>query len=163
MSLNLEDISISEIMQKDVSVLYEDQNVFEDSVLMSSKSIGTLPVIDKSGNLVGMLTDRDIVVRCCAFGKDIRKTNVREIMTPNPVKTVPSHACKDATYLMGELGLRRLPIVEHEKLVGIISISDFAKAVDCQTNDGFVQQPTSVIHGLLRKLQTTSHYKPVCC
>lgn len=154
---NLETTSVKEIMRKNVYSICEEQNIFEASVLMNSKSVGALPVVDKHGNLLGMLTDRDIVTRCCALGRDIRKTKVKEIMSVNPYKTVPNHACKDVAYLMGELGVRRLPIVENTKLTGIISLSDFAKVLDCQQNDEMPKHQNSICVGLIRKLQKSSH------
>ena len=117
---------VKEIMQENIFTAHPNQTIFDASVLMAVQDIGTLPVVKEDGTLVGILTDRDIVTRCTATNKDIYKTNVFECMTPNPVRTVSSAPIQDAMGLMAELGTRRLPVIEQDKLVGIISLADIA-------------------------------------
>ena len=116
-------IKVREIMQVTVYSVYPSQDVFDASVLMATHGVGSLPVVKEDGTLVGILTDRDIVVRCNAIGKDLYKTKVFECMTSNPIRTVPSSTLFDAMTLMAEYGVRRLPIIERDKLVGFISTS----------------------------------------
>lgn len=156
--------SIRNIMQKEVFTVFPSQTIFDAAVLMTSKDIGTLPVIKEDGTLVGILTDRDLVTRCIAIGKEPRRTKVYECMSSNPIRTVPSASTFDAVILMSEYGVRRLPIVENDKLVGIVSMSDVAK---------FAQPPTDrcIMDGtheacefvrLAKELEKTSHSKHTC-
>ena len=121
---------VKELMQRNVYSIDVNSTVFDASVFMASKNIGSLPVVKRDGTLddilVGIINDRDIVTRCIAIGKDSKKAKVCEYMTPNPIRIVPSASCDDAVKLMSELGVRRLPVVENDKLVGIISLADIA-------------------------------------
>lgn len=121
---------IKELMQRNFYSVDIDSSIFSASVLMASKNIGILPVVKRDrgleGLLVGIINDRDIVTRCIAVGRDPKKTKVSECMTPNPIRIVPSATCDDAVKLMTELGVRRLPVVERDRLVGIISLGDVA-------------------------------------
>lgn len=120
-------LCVREIMRRNVFTVYPNQTVFDASVVMAYEQIGALPVVKEDGTLVGILTDRDIVTRCNAVGKDIRKTKVFECMTVNPVRIVPSATLANTMTLMAECGYRRLPVVENEKLIGLISTADIAK------------------------------------
>ena len=103
----------------------------EESVAVASRTlthynIGMLPVCDPNGQLQGVLTDRDIVTRCLAGGKDPGKTPVRDIMT-HQVRTVdPNMEAGTAAHLMGSQQIRRLPVLENGKLCGLLSLGDLA-------------------------------------
>lgn len=102
---------------------------------MAANDVGSLPVA-QDGKLVGMLTDRDIVIRAVAMGLD-GNTPVREIMTAD-IKYC--HDDEDLVHVsrnMSELGVRRLPVVDRDKrLVGMVALSNIANAgVDSATND----------------------------
>ena len=103
----------------------------EESVAVASRTlthynVGMLPVCDPSGALQGVLTDRDIVTRCLAGGRDPLKTSVRDIMT-NQVRSVdPNMEVSAAAHLMGAQQIRRLPVVEKGKLCGLLSLGDLA-------------------------------------
>ena len=103
----------------------------EESVAVASRTlahynIGMLPVCTADGALQGVLTDRDIVTRCLAGGKDPLKTSVRDIMTQQ-VRTVdPNMDAAVAAHLMGSQQIRRLPVLENGKLCGLLSLGDLA-------------------------------------
>lgn len=92
---------------------------FQDS------DIGCCPVVER-GSLIGLLTDRDMTVRAIAKGKDANSTMVREIMTMNVVAGDPDMSAEDAAEAMAENQIRRLPIVEGNRLVGMVSLADLA-------------------------------------
>ena len=75
-----------------------------------------------------MVTDRDIVLRCIAAEEDPAQTPVRDIMTRSCVAVAPGDDCREATRLMAQHQVRRLPVVEGGKLVGVISLSDLARS-----------------------------------
>jgi len=92
--------------------------------LMKTHNIGSIPV-NTNGKIVGIVTDRDIILRCVAEGKDL-KQKVREIMTSNPVTGDEDLNVNDAARIMSERQIRRLPIVSNNSLVGMVSLGDLA-------------------------------------
>lgn len=96
---------------------------------MSEHNIGSIPVVD-NGQIKGMLTDRDIVLRCVAEGKDPTHVKVGDIMTTGTVYITPHQSVDDAVRMMSYEQIRRLPVVEDGKLAGIISLADLARMRD---------------------------------
>ena len=99
--------------------------------LMEAEDIGAIPVVD-GDQLAGMITDRDIVVRAIAKGKDPRGMPAREISSGEVVTVGPDHDLSEALHLMAQHQVRRLPVVDDEnRLVGVVSQADVAiKAQD---------------------------------
>ena len=118
-------MKISEIMTKDVISLSVDDTVEHAAKLMKEHNIGSIPV-NTNEKIVGIITDRDIILRCAAEGKDIKTQKVREIMTSNPVVGDENINVDDAARIMSERQIRRLPIVGNNALVGMVSLGDLA-------------------------------------
>ncbi|MEK6266414.1 MAG: CBS domain-containing protein [Clostridium sp.] len=118
-------MKISEIMSKDVISLSVEDTVEHAAMLMREHNIGSIPVRSED-KVVGILTDRDIIMRCVAEGSDMKMQKVREIMTSNPVLGDVNINADDAARIMSERQIRRLPIVSNNELVGMISLGDFA-------------------------------------
>jgi CBS domain-containing protein len=118
-------MKISEIMTKEVISLSVNDTTEHAAELMKEHNIGAIPV-DSEEKVVGIITDRDIVLRCIAENKDIKTQKVREIMTSNPVVGDVNMNVDDAARIMSERQIRRLPIVQSEKLVGMVSLGDLA-------------------------------------
>ncbi len=110
-------------------------NVFEVAVKMKELNVGAIPIVDKD-KLVGMITDRDIVVRGVAE-KHPGSTKVEDIMSDKLITISADASTKEAANLMAEHQIRRLPVVEGDKLIGIVSLGDFAirKMTDDQAKD----------------------------
>lgn len=153
--------TVRDLMQRNVFTIQPNQTIFSVSVLMASKSIGAVPVVKEDGTFIGIITDRDIVTRCNALGKDPSKAKVCECLTANPIRTVPSHSITDATKLMADFGTRRLPVVENDKLVGIISISDIAKANAFCPNERYPNE-SCILIDMAKELQKSSHLEQEC-
>ena len=96
--------------------------------LISRHNVGALPVCSQDRRLRGVVTDRDIVLRCVAAEEDPAQTMVRDIMTRNCATVSPGDDCREATRLMAAQQVRRLPVVEGGKVVGMISLGDLAKS-----------------------------------
>jgi predicted transcriptional regulator len=128
---------------------------------MASKNVGAVPVVKEDGAFIGIITDRDIVTRCNALGKDPNRTKVCECLTANPTRTVPSHSVADATKLMADFGTRRLPVVENDKLVGIISMSDIAKSHAFCPNEKYPNE-SCILIDMAKELQKSSHLEQGC-
>ena len=118
-------MKISEIMTKDVISLSVDDTAERAAELMKEHNIGSIPV-NTEERVVGIVTDRDIILRCVAEGKDIKMQKVRDIMTSNPVVGEQNIDVDDAARIMSERQIRRLPIVENNHLVGMVSLGDLA-------------------------------------
>jgi len=119
-------MKISEIMTKEVISLSVDDTVERAAQLMKEYNIGSIPVNTEGRGVVGIVTDRDIILRCVAEGKNIKGQKIREIMTSNPVVGDENINVNDATRIMSERQIRRLPIISNDKLIGIVSLGDLA-------------------------------------
>lgn len=96
--------------------------------LLSRHNVGALPVCGPDRCLRGVVTDRDIVLRCVAAEEDPAQTPVRDIMTRRCTAVAPGDDCREATRLMAQEQVRRLPVVEGGRLVGMISLADLARS-----------------------------------
>jgi CBS domain-containing protein len=95
--------------------------------LMEREDVGSLPVVEENGNLVGIVTDRDIALRVVAAARDPEKTQVGEILTEHPVVVLPDDPLADALELMASHQVRRLPVVDDKQLVGMLAQADVAQ------------------------------------
>ena len=103
----------------------------EETVAVAARTlarcnIGSLPVCDQGGVLKGVVTDRDLVIRCLAAGKKPEETKVWQIMTTGVISAEPETAAETAAAMMGKHQIRRLPVVEQGKLRGMVSLGDLA-------------------------------------
>jgi CBS domain-containing protein len=98
----------------------------EAAQLMKSEDIGSLPIVQE-GQLVAVLTDRDIVVRAVAESADLSATKVGDIASRKPVTIEPDQDLDEALALMARAQVRRLPVVEGGRLVGVLAQADIAQ------------------------------------
>ncbi len=126
-------MQVKDIMSDRVISVSPEENLAVAARLLSRYNIGALPVCTKDGKLKGMVTDRDIVLRCVANEEDANSVKVSEIMTRRIVSIEASQSLHDATDLMAKKQIRRLPVEEKGKVVGMISIGDLAKVPDFST------------------------------
>lgn len=115
---------IRDIMTDDVDCCSLLDNVYEVAVKMKELNVGAVPIVDQ-GKIVGMITDRDIVLRCIAE-KHPASSKVEDIMSSDLITISPDATSKEAVRLMAKHQIRRLPVVEEGKLIGIVSLGDFA-------------------------------------
>ena len=99
--------------------------------LMARHNIGTLPVRALDGTLAGIVTDRDITVRCVASERRASAVRVREVMTPHPTSVSPDMSMTQAAAMMAQGKIRRLPVTEHGRVVGMLALSDLARRDAC--------------------------------
>ena len=125
-------MKVSDIMSDRVVTIDEREPVIAAARLLKRMNLGALPVTDRGGKLVGMLTDRDIVLRCVALGGDARTMTAGDVMTRGVVTATPDVKVDDAARRMGRGQVRRLPVVENGKLVGMLSLADMARKCDME-------------------------------
>jgi CBS domain-containing protein len=118
-------MKVREAMTRDVQLVTPDQPISEAARLMAELDIGALPV-QENDRLVGMITDRDIAVRAVAIGRG-PDTPVSEVMSPEIKYCYEDQSIDEVTQNMGELRIRRLPVLTRDKrLIGILSLGDLA-------------------------------------
>jgi len=122
------DAVCGEIMTKEVAVSFPGDTVMRAAELMARHHVGAIPVVDgeQTRALRGILTDRDIVVRLIARGGDPCNTKVDEVMTRDLVTCRPEQSVHDAIDVMADRQVRRMPVVEGGRLVGMIAQADIA-------------------------------------
>lgn len=111
-----------------VWTIHPDQYVFEALQIMADKDIGALVVVN-GGKVVGIMSERDYARKIILKGFSSRETSVREIMSPKVVYVRPDQTAEECLALMTDKRCRHLPVIENDKLVGLISIGDAVKAV----------------------------------
>jgi len=118
---------VHEVMTDRPRCVTPDTAVAEAAQLMASEDVGSLPVLD-GDRMVGVITDRDIVVRAVAKGKDPKGMPVREVASSDLVTLNPDDDLSDALSLMASHQVRRLPVVDADnRLVGIVAQADLAR------------------------------------
>lgn len=100
---------------------------------MKQYNVGSLPVCDQQ-EVIGIVTDRDIILRSVASGQNTGHKSVKDIMTPNPIVGNPNMDAHEAVRIMSENQIRRLPIVKNNKLVGMVSLGDISVEPKLQDN-----------------------------
>lgn len=98
--------------------------------LMARYNLGALPVRGTDGQLEGMLTDRDIVLRCIAAERSPKAVRVREVMTRSVAAAAPDTDATAAAGIMAARQVRRLPVTEEGRLVGMVSLADLSRRPD---------------------------------
>ncbi|MDI6688848.1 MAG: CBS domain-containing protein [Actinomycetota bacterium] len=116
---------LGDMMTRRVVSIGPDSPVIEAAKRMGEENVGCLIVLE-DGKLVGMLTDRDIATRVVGEGVDPKDCKVRDCMTREIVTAIPQTDILDAAKLMTKYEVRRLPIVDGQRVVGIVSIADIA-------------------------------------
>jgi CBS domain-containing protein len=119
-------MKIQDVMTADVSFVRPDTPILEIARKMRDGDIGSTPVVEDE-RLVGMVTDRDVVVRVIAEGGDVRNKTARDAMSPGILYCFVDDSVETVLENMGDQQIRRLPVVDREKrLVGVVSLGDLA-------------------------------------
>ena len=146
-------MKVSKIMSRDVTLLNPDQTICVAASLMAEIDAGALPV-GENDRLVGMITDRNIVIRAVAQGRSA-DTKVADVMSKEVLYCFDTDEIDDVARNMGKARVRRLPVVNRDKrLVGIVSLGDLARNDDA-TNIGQTMTRVSTPGG--KHDQTTAH------
>ncbi len=124
-------MKVSELMNKNVISISPDETTSLAARLLYRHNVGSLPVCSSEGKLRGIVTDRDIVLRCVAAESDPEHTPVREVMSRAPVSASPEDDVRLAADIMAAHQIRRLPVTTDGKLVGMLSLGDIAKTNTC--------------------------------
>jgi CBS domain-containing protein len=116
-----------EIMTAGAECATVGETLMEAARKMRDLDVGALPICGEDNRLKGMLTDRDIVVRCIADGRDPGSVKVEELAEGKPVTIGADDSVEEALRTMSSHGVRRLPVIEGHDLVGMVSQADIAR------------------------------------
>jgi CBS domain-containing protein len=118
-----------EIMTPDVTCIGEGESLRYAAQRMAQLDVGALPICGEDNRLKGMLTDRDIVVKVIAEGRDPAATTAGELAEGKPVTIGADDDVKEVLRTMGEYQVRRVPVIDGHDLVGIVALADVARAL----------------------------------
>jgi CBS domain-containing protein len=130
--------SIRELMTSNPTTCPSSASVLDVAKLMAQEDVGPVPVVE-GDRLTGIVTDRDLVVRVLAERRDPSSTTVGEILSSDLVTAQPDTSLDEALSLMSQNQVRRLPVVEGGRLVGIVAQADVARAADEEKTGEMVQ------------------------
>ncbi|HYY70179.1 MAG TPA: CBS domain-containing protein [Terriglobales bacterium] len=133
------------VKDKEAHTITADQSVLEAARHMVAHNIGALPVL-RDGELVGIFSERDIMKRVVAEGRDPAQTRVSEVMTPRPLTVEIRESIENCMLLMKEHGFRHLPICDGRTFKGIVSLRDILLR-DLTEKDEEVRLMRAYIHG----------------
>ena len=120
-----------DIMSPDCTCVGENDTVLDAAERLAELDVGAMPICGEDDRLKGMVTDRDIVVKVLAKGKDPSSTPVSELATQDEVVTIGADdSIDEALETMSSHKVRRLPVIDGRELVGIISQADIARNID---------------------------------
>jgi CBS domain-containing protein len=120
---------VRNVMTEDVKTVSPEMDAFDVAGVMRSHDVGSAPMVDGDGHLVGIVTDRDLVIRVLGDRADPKGIRVGDVATRRSIFTIsPDAQVSEARALMAAERVRRLPVVKGERLVGIVSLGDVAEA-----------------------------------
>ena len=120
-------MKVKDCMCGEVCCVKPDATVCEVAKLMEKNHIGCVPVCNNENCIVGVITDRDIILRSVACDKDLKTTKASEIMTCNVCTCNENDEICDVEHKMASNQIRRIPVVENDKVIGILTLGDLAQ------------------------------------
>lgn len=124
---------LNDIMSKEIVSLNSNDSIESAAQLMKQYNVGSIPICSQN-KVIGIVTDRDIALRSVAVGQNSKQQSVSDIMTSNPVTGSPNMDVHDAAKIMSDKQIRRLPVVENNKLVGMVALGDISVEPTLQDN-----------------------------
>ncbi|CAM02762.1 CBS domain-containing protein [Saccharopolyspora erythraea NRRL 2338] len=128
-----------DIMHAGAKCVNEGESLQRAAQMMRDLNVGSLPICGNDDRLHGMITDRDIVVKCCAEGKDLSQVKAGELAQGTPHWVDADADLKQVLNLMEQHQIRRLPVIADHRLVGMISEADLARNLSDEQLAHFVE------------------------
>lgn len=117
-------MSVSEILNDEVITVYVDDSLLDVADVLREERVGSAVVLDAGGGVLGMVTDRDLVVYGRMFADSLENTRVNRILSKGVVSVTPDASISSLTETMREERVRRVPVVEDGELLGIVTLDD---------------------------------------
>ncbi|MHB8076963.1 MAG: CBS domain-containing protein [Desulfosporosinus fructosivorans] len=118
-------MKVRDIMTSSVDWVTPDTTVVKVAQLMKKDDVGSIPIC-QDNNLIGIITDRDIVLKVVAAGGNTNNVSCKDIMSKDIISVTADQDVHEAANMMSKYQVRRLPVIENGKLVGIVAIGDLA-------------------------------------
>ena len=141
-------MEVKQVMNRQVIAVSPEEPVSVAARLMTRHNVGALPVRDRDGSLCGILTDRDVVTRCVALERPLQETSVARVMTARVATVSPTASLARAASLLCLEQVRRLPVVEGRRLVGMVTLSDLSRQAPAQDTADVLREITANIKHL---------------
>ncbi len=126
---------VKDCMCKKVVQATSDTTLDKIAQLMQENDVGCVPICNEEKNVIGFVTDRDIITRCVATNQSCSQTKASDIMTTKVIKTTPDTEIDEATNTMSHNQIRRLPVIENNQIVGMLTIGDLAQSQKVQPRE----------------------------
>ena len=126
-------MKVKDAMAKTVSSAKTSDRVIDVAKKMKQEDAGFIPVVENGGTMIGVITDRDIVIRCIAEGHDPRNETAEHVMSRNVTIISPEDDIEQAARMMEREAIRRLPVAENGRLVGVLSHGNLVQATKNKT------------------------------
>ena len=123
-------MTVKDCMSTNVIAVSPQESVSVAARLMARHNVGALPVRAVDGSLCGMVTDRDMILRCVALDRRPENTAVSRVMSERVISVQPTASMYQAAQVMAKEQIRRLPVVEGRRLVGMVSLGDLCRRED---------------------------------
>lgn len=130
---------VRDVMTSNPTTCEPTATLVDAAKVMAGEDVGPVPIVE-GGKLVGLVTDRDIIIRAVAEGRDVTSTTVRDVASKDLVTVTADEDLDRALQLMADNQVRRIPVVEGDRVVGIVSQADVARAADDEKTGEVVQQ-----------------------
>lgn len=130
---------VRDVMTSNPTTCEPTATLVDAAKVMAREDVGPVPIVE-GGKLVGLVTDRDIIIRAVAEGRDVTSTTVRDVASKDLVTVTADEDLDRALQLMADNQVRRIPVVEGDRVVGIVSQADVARAADDEKTGEVVQQ-----------------------
>lgn len=124
-------MQVKDLMTESIVSVSPEETAQTAAQRMAQRDLGALPVCGSDGGLRGIITDRDLLKGCLAKKEDPSKTKVCQLMTRNCATVSPAADVRQAARTMAQRQVRRLPVMEGDKLVGMVTLGDLARAGRC--------------------------------
>ena len=141
-------MEVKQVMNRQVIAVSPEEPVSVAARLMTRHNVGALPVRDRDGSLCRILTDRDVVTRCVALERPLQETSVARVMTARVATVPPTASLDQAAALLSREQVRRLPVVEGRRLVGMVTLSDLSRQAPAQDTADVLREITANIKRL---------------
>jgi CBS domain-containing protein len=138
-------MKVRDCMCNQVSCVNPQTTINDVAKLMQQNHVGCIPVCDTNKNVVGLVTDRDIVLRGVACNKNTNTTPISEIMTTAVYTVTPDEELTQASKIMCDCQIKRVPVIENDTIVGIITLGDLVNAEGVNS-----KQVTTTVEGICR-------------
>ena len=141
-------MNVKDLMSDQVISVSPEETVAVAARLMTRHNVGALPVCGDDGRLRGIVTDRDIVTRCVALERPMQQTSVARVMTSRVATVPPTASVDQAAAMLAKEQVRRLPVVEGRRLVGMVTLSDLSRQAPAEETADVLREVTANIKHL---------------